>query len=282
MSPAGAVGRERVQEDVLTPFSARAMTALLDRDPGAVSEGSPLPRGWHWLYFRTTARRSEVGPDGHEKRGAFLPAVDLPRRMWAGGRLRFPGELRVGEPVVRRSTVLSVTEKEGRSGPLVFVTVGQRVETSRGVAVEEEQDLVYRGPSEGGPPPRGPEPAEAAWSEPFTADTVTLFRFSALTYNGHRIHYDQPYATGEEGYPGVVVHGPLLALLLLDAATRRAGSGPPPDRFEYRAVSPLFAGEAFRLEGGPGNAPGAVDVWVAGPRGTAMRASAGWGGEGPP
>jgi 3-methylfumaryl-CoA hydratase len=271
------VGRERVEEDHLDLFPARAMAAVLDRDPWAFEERSPLPSGWHWLYFKPLVPRSALGEDGHERRGSFLPPIELPRRMWAGGNLSFLNELRLGERVLRRSTIESVEEKTGRSGRLVFVNVRHRIETERGLAVDEAQHLVYR---EGlGGAGDGPEaPKGAAWSEPFVADAVTLFRFSALTFNGHRIHYDQPYSMREEGYPGIVVHGPLLALLLLDCATRSAGR--PPERFAYRAVSPLFAGEEFRLEGAhglPAGAAGEAEVWAAGPRGMAMRAMAGWG-----
>ena len=273
------VGRQRVEEDRLDLFPARGMNAVLDRDPLAFQEGSALPRCWHWLYFKPLVRRSDLSDDGHEKKGAFLPDVGLPRRMWAGGKLAFSGELKLGETVRRTSTIESVEEKAGRSGRLVFINLRHRVEGERGLAVDETQNLVYR---EGGVPAVGEGPAapeSPAWSEPFAADNVTLFRFSALTFNGHRIHYDQPYSSREEGYPGVVVHGPLLALLLLDGATRNGGRAP--ERFAYRAVSPLFAGEGFRLEGAgglPRGAAGESEVWAVGPRGTAMRAMAGWDG----
>jgi len=289
------VGRREVAEEVLDPFPSRGMAVLLDRDPQAFSPGVPLPPGWHWLHFKPLVRRSQLGPDGHERLGSFLPPVPLGRRMWAGGTLAFPGELRVGDRARRVSTVASVVEKEGRSGRLVFVTVRHRVETERGLGVEETQDIVYReGPSSGGapagarppgapsappaPPPEGPlPPAPPDWSEPFTADAVDLFRYSALTFNGHRIHYDPEWATGVEGFPGLVVHGPLLATLLLDPATRHGHGRHRLHRFEYRAVSPLFAGEPFRVEGralpGTGTLP-QLALWVAGPRGVAMQATA--------
>ena len=271
------VARERVEEDVLTLFPARGMAALLDRPSEPFSEGARLPAGWHWLYFRPLPRRSELGPDGHERRGAFLPPVPLPRRMWAGGRLELPGELRLGERVTRRSTVESVREKEGRSGRLAFVTVRHRVEGPRGLAVDEEQHLVYRDGSGGGRP-WGTEraSADADWSETFLADPVTLFRFSALTFNGHRIHYDHPYATAHEGYPALVVHAPLTALLLLDAVCRHGGG--TPRSFSYRASSPLFAGEEIRLEGRRAGDGSDVVAWAAAPDGAvAMRCEAVWG-----
>lgn len=267
------VGRTREIKDEVTLARARGMLALLDRDPGELGWGDFLPRGWHWLYFNPTVPRSELGPDGHPARGRFLPPVELPRRMWAGGRLRFVGDLSIGQRAERRSRILSVEEKTGRSGRLTFVTVGHRIGVAGTPALEEEQDLVYReerSPGEGfrGPPP----PEEAEWSEPVAADAVTLFRFSALTFNGHRIHYDHPYATEVEGYPGTVVHGPLLALLLLDAGSRR--SGRPPLRFAYRAMSPLFCDETFVLAGRASEEEGVTELWAAHPqRGTAMRAT---------
>ena len=273
---AGWVGKTRVQHDVLGLFPARGLAATLDRDSDVLEEGVPLPRGWHWLYFHHAVRRSALGTEGHERLGAFLPPVPLPRRMWAGGRLTFTGDLRLGESALRRSTVESIQEKTGRSGRLVFVTVRHQVEGPRGLAVDEEQHLVYRELSGAEVTPVAP-PVGPAWSEDFTADEVTLFRFSALTFNGHRIHYDYRYATSEEGYPGLVVHGPLLALLLLDACGRQGD--PPPSQFSYRAQSPLFAGETFRLEGGrmpPRGGAGEAEAWVAGSRGVAMRATVGW------
>ncbi len=279
--PGAWVGREEVAEEVLDPFPARGMAALLDRDPQDFGPGTSLPPGWHWLHFKPLVRRSRLGPDGHERLGSFLPPIPLGRRMWAGGSLAFPGELRVGDRARRVSTVGSVEEKEGRSGRLVFVTVRHRVTTERGPAVEEEQLLAYREARPPGaapaPPPHGPAPpAPGEWSEPFTTDAVDLFRYSALTFNGHRIHYDPAWATEVEGFPGLVVHGPLLATLLLDAGVRR-GPGPLL-RFRYRAVSPLFAGEPFRLEGRKEGNPALLSLWAVGPRGVAMEATAGFGG----
>jgi 3-methylfumaryl-CoA hydratase len=197
--------------------------------------------------------------------------------MWVGGRLRFRGPLALGRPAVRRSTIQSIASKSGRSGELVFVTVRHDVGTPDGVAIEEEQDLVYRGAPPPGETPRAEAPpADADWRETYRADAVALFRFSALTYNGHRIHYDHPYATAVEGYPGLVVHGPLTALLLMDAATRhREGSSGRPVGFQYRAVSPLFADEEITLAG-TSYGDGSAQVWAAGPRGLAMTATVEW------
>jgi 3-methylfumaryl-CoA hydratase len=254
----GAEGRRRVEEDRAELFPVRAMLGILDRDGAVVEEGSPVPQGWHWFYFRTPVRASRTGPDGHERRGDFLPAVDLPLRMWAGGELHFPGEVRIGERIRRESTIRSAVEKTGKSGSLVFVTVDHRVFAGDRLAVQEEQIIVYRDRSPASPEGKGAEAAplgapapplpEPDWSEPFTPDEATLFRFSALTYNGHRIHYDHPYTTGVEGYPGLVVHAPLTALLLLDAAGRHA-EGQRVASFSYRAKSPLHLGEPLLLQG---------------------------------
>ena len=277
--PAEGERRTRVHTDILAPGPAQAMFGLLDRDPRAISEGDPLPLGWHWLYFRQPCRASHLARDGHEVRGDFMPDVDLPRRMWAGGTLRSLRPVALGEPAELRSEILSITEKRGRSGRLVFVTLGHTVLQGDRRCVEEEQVIVYREPA---PRPstatarpqaaqrkastsgQGGDEADAAaardvasngghadptpeWTETFFPTTVTLFQFSALTYNGHRIHYDHPYVTKQEGYPGLLVHGPLTALLLLDAAQRH--SPRPVRQFRYRALAPLFVDQPILLAG---------------------------------
>ena len=240
-------GGERVGAEVLSRGPAGIMQAILDRDPAGIREGDPLPLGWHWFYFKQPLRASSLGVDGHEHRGAFMPDMDLPRRMWAGGTLRLLGPLRIGEWAELRSRVAGVEEKRGKSGRLVFVTVGQTVLQGGRACVEEEQVIVYRGAESGSAAGIGSSGTDAVrdaeapatlWRETFLPTTVTLFQFSALTRNAHRIHYDHPYATEVEGCPGLLVHGPLTALLLLDAATRH-GTGPV-TRFRYRALAPLF------------------------------------------
>lgn len=265
------VGRTRRVEDHVSLQAARMLAATLDQDPESLRAGDPLPLGWHWTHFNGSAARSRLAEDGHEARGAFLPPVPLARRMWAGGRLRFHRPLEIGGHVARISTIERVSEKEGRSGPLVFVTVGHRFEDGSGLLLEEEQDLVYREPPRGArePEPVRHPPADAELVGGFAADEVTLFRFSALTFNGHRIHYDHPYATGREGYPGLVVHGPLIALLLLEHGARLL---PGPRSYRYRAVAPLFANEGFTLSARTSTA-GEVALWAAHPeRGVAMEA----------
>ena len=252
--PAGET-RTRIRSDILAPWPAQAMLGLLDRDPGSISEGDPLPFGWHWLYFRHALRSSRLAPDGHETRGDFMPKVDLPRRMWAGGTLRSRRPVSLGELAELRSEILNVTEKRGKSGRLVFVTAGHTVLQDGRRCVEEEQVIVYREPElhPAASPARPPADMHAVvapeWSETFLPTTVTLFQFSALTYNGHRIHYDHPYVTEREGYPGLLVHGPLTALLLLDAARRHASA--PVASFRYRALAPLFVDEPITLVGYP-------------------------------
>jgi 3-methylfumaryl-CoA hydratase len=237
------VGRSETREDVLDPRQLASMAATLDAGP-LPGEAPPL---WHWMLFQDWRRPDGIGADGHPKRGGFLPPVeDLPRRMWAGGRLAFTvNGLRAGEPVRRVSTILSVNEKSGGSGRLVFVTVRHDLSNPRGPVLSEEQDIVYRGAE--GAAVRAAEPAPAFETHArrdLTPDPVLLFRYSALTGNGHRIHYDADYARGEEGYPGLVVHGPLQATLL--AATMLAAApGQRLARFAFRGVRPAFAGTAL-------------------------------------
>jgi len=270
------VGRREVRDAVIAPGPAIRLAATLDRDDAPLVEGDPLPPGWHWLYFLSATRRSALGPDGHTARGGFLPPVDLPRRMWAGGRLRFLAPLAVGAPATRVSEIVSVAAKEGQSGRLVFVTVRHRISAEGVLAVEEAHDIVYReAPRPGTSAPPAPAPPAGPWRREVRPDPVLLFRFSALTFNAHRIHYDRAYATGIEGYPGLVVHGPLMAVLLLDLLCREA----PEARlaaFDYRARAPLFDDAPFTVSGAP-NGEGAT-LWAIGPDGgLAMEGAARFG-----
>lgn len=235
-------GRKETKTDEATRWPVEALAATLDVDNPAPRTGDALPPGWHWLYFLEAKRASELGPDGHPRRGGFLPPVSLPRRMWAGGRLAFHAPLRVGDALQRDSEIVSVAGKSGKSGPLVFVTVRHTVTAAGRLAVVEEHDIVYRDAAKpGDPPPQArAAPAAAAWRREVAPDPVLLFRFSALTFNSHRIHYDLPYAREAERYRGLVVHGPLLASLLLQLAG-------PVRSFAFRAVSPAIAGEPLHL-----------------------------------
>ena len=241
------VGRVEEARDRISPRQARQMAATLGVSCDC-SEGAVLPVLWHWMGWTPEAPMAELGPDGHPARGGFLPPVPLERRMWAGGRLRFAAPLRIGEEMVRRSEITKVSEKTGTTGRMVFVTVRHHVHGAAGLAIEEEQDIVFIAmPERFTPPPPVPAP-EPAWSEGVVVDEVRLFRFSALTFNAHRIHFDLPYATGVEKYPGLVVHGPLQAMLLMEAGrARRAGAVPAGYRF--RGVRPAFHFDTLSLQG---------------------------------
>ena len=244
------IGRAETREDQLTATPVAALSATLDRADPAPVPGTALPPLWHWLYFTPLTRHSEIGEDGHARRGGFLPPVPLPRRMWAGGRLDFLQPLRVGEAVTRVSTIKDVTVKEGRSGALVFVCVRHEFSNAQGLALSEEHDIVYRdAPAPGAPQPAPtPAPRDEQFSREIVPDPVLLFRYSALTFNGHRIHYDRSYVTGVEGYPGLIVHGPLIATLLTDLLRRNL-----PDakvkRFSFKAVRPTFDIHPFTVCG---------------------------------
>ena len=234
-------GRTESRSDDVTPAPIAALSATLDREDPFPRPGDPLPPLWHWLYFLPIARQSELGPDGHAKRGGFLPPVPLPRRMFAGDRVQFHRPLRVGEKISRLSSIMDVNQKQGRNGPLVFVVVRHEISDRQGVAVIEEHDVVYRDnpkPTDGAPAPQTP-PSGAAWTRQIQPDATLLFRYSALTFNGHRIHYDRRYATEVEGYPGLVLHGPLIATLLLDLLRRNLADASAAS-LSFRAVRPLF------------------------------------------
>ena len=260
-------GRSELRHDLVGAAPLRALSATLDRDDPAPAMGTAVPPLWHWLYFLPHARASEIGPDGHPKRGGFLPPVPLPRRMWAGGRLSWEASnpLCVGQQVQRRSTIQSVKHKAGRTGELLFVLVEHQYLNARGLALTEEHDIVYRSaaqPGEAAPAPQRPPLAgQAAWSRSITADAVTLFRYSALTFNGHRIHYDRRYVTEVEGYPGLIVHGPLIATLLLDLL-RRSLPGAQVARFDFRAVRPTFDLHPFSVHGKPSADGKTVELWA--------------------
>lgn len=245
--------KQETYPDHITTMPVDALNALLDREVRPATAGDPLPPLWHWMYFLPIVRQSQVGPDGHPLRGGFLPPVKLPRRMIVGGRLDYTDSVRVGDPVTRHARIQSIEHKRGRTGDLVFVTVRNEFTTPRGVAFVEEQDIVYRDfPPPGADPNPNAQPAPAShlWNQTFTPDPVIMFKFSALTFNGHRIHYDYPYVTQIEGYPGLVFHAPLIAILLADLVRQHL----PKRRIQrliYRAVSPTFDTAPFYLCGMP-------------------------------
>ena len=263
------VGRTETRTDVIGVERCVAMQAALDSPVFGGSRplagGDALPPLWHWLYFWDIAARSGLGRDGHPAlSGEFLPPVGPARRMWAGSRVSFPGFLKLGAPATRVSTIDKITEKEGRTGRLVFVTVRHEVSGGEGLAVVDEHDIVYRedtGEAGASARPGEPAPDDAEWRETVEPDPTLLFRYSAITFNGHRIHYDRDYATGVEGYGGLVVHGPLLATYMCGLAGH-AWSDRPVTGFEFRGMRPVFDTETFtvcgRADGGD-----AIDVWVA-------------------
>ena len=256
------IGRQETAHDVVTLTPARALAATLDRDDPPREHGDPLPPLWHWLYFLPLHRQSELGPDGHAKRGGFLPPVPLPRRMWAGGRLRFIKPIRVGDSIQRSSHIGDVTHKDGRTGPLVFVLVRHEIATAEGLALVEEHDIVYRGltpPGEIAPSPRMTR-SDADWRRTIQPDDVLLFRYSALIFNGHRIHYDRRYVTEVEGYPGLIVHGPLIATLLADLVRRNAAA--TMTEFRFRAIQALFDTSSFEVCGKPNSIDNTASLWA--------------------
>ncbi|WP_200844944.1 MULTISPECIES: MaoC family dehydratase N-terminal domain-containing protein [unclassified Novosphingobium] len=252
------IGRSQAVTDILNPARSNALDVALGGE-GTLDVGDPMPLLDHWLHFWDVKPPAGLGADGHPAKGGFLPPVALPRRMWAGGRLTFHKQLLLGQRVTRTSTITAVTEKTGRSGTLVFVTVRHDLDAGSGIAVSEEQDLVYRDPAPGVLPMPVAVPAPSApWLERVEPDTVLLFRYSALTMNGHRIHYDRPYAMGEESYPALVVHGPLQAALLIRLAAKNLGK--PIGGFEFRGQQPAFDGVPLHVCGEP-DADGA-QLWT--------------------
>ena len=256
--PASWIGRGETMPDGLDVTAVGRVTATLGGP--ALKIGDPLPPLWQWAFFISAVPLDGVGPDGHPARGGFLPPAGNDRnRMWAGGRVEFKTPLRVGVPAERRSTVIDVKEKTGRTGSLMFVTVRHEYGQDGAIAISEEQDIVYRQPS----PPRlaGTEPAPAAaWRETMHPTPVLLFRYSAVTFNGHRIHYDHPYVTQQEGYPGLVVHGPMIATMMV-AAFRRAHPDGKLSSLSYRGLRPLVAPTPFDVAGRMVE-PGVAELWA--------------------
>jgi len=276
MTPKDSIGRSRTLTDPMDPWSAGALIATLDLDRPEPAPGDPLPPFWHWLYFKEAVARSRLGPDGHPAAGDFIPAVAHPRRMWAGGRVRFAAPLPLGRPAERVSTIADVVEKTGRVGAMTFVTLSHTVSGAAGRAVIEEQDLVYREDLGQGAPRPEPAPEGETLSRSWCCDSTVLFRYSALSFNGHKIHYDLDHARRVEGYPGLVVHGPLLATLMLELA-REARPEADIARFSFRARTPVFADEPFIACAR--DAAGGLDLWIRGSDGRlAMQGDLQWAG----
>jgi len=261
------IGNKESDIDFVTVPAVHRLAATLDRSDPMPKMGDPLPVGWHQILFPRVVRQSQIGADGHPERGDFLPPVPLPRRMFAGKRTTFHESLRVGDEVRRESVIREVTLKEGRTGQMVFVTVKTDITGPRGLAITEEQDLVYREAAPGGTPPQPPQPApgKAVWTRVVTPDPVMLFRYSALTFNGHRIHYDLPYVTKVEGYPGLVMNGGLTTLLAFELARTHAST--PIRYISSRNVRALFANQPITLGGEPSADNRTAKLWALNPDG---------------
>ncbi len=241
------LGRTEWHDDIVAAEPLRRLSATFDRDPAAVTEGWAVPPCWHWVFFVEQPQRRQLGPDGHERRGDFLPPVDLPRRMFSGTHLTFHRPIRVGDRLRRKSVITGIEEKSGRTGRLTFVRVLHEISRDQLLLLSEDQTIVFREAVAGAAPAAAPAPA-ADWRLRIDPDPVLLFRFSALTFNAHRIHYDHPYVTAVEGYPGLVVHGPLIALLMA-LACQDAHPQRPLRSYAFRAQRPLFAGTPFHVAG---------------------------------
>jgi len=243
------VGKQETKEDDISLFQAQALAAALDNDL-VPQKGDELPPFWEWMYFLATPKASATGADGHPDKGGFLPPVPLPRRMWAAGEVEISNALVIGKPATRLSSIESVELKSGSTGTLVFVNVKHDISQDGVLCISQVQNIVYREqPAADAPmPPAKEAPTEQDFTKTITPDPVLLFRYSALTYNGHRIHYDRTYATEEEFYSALVVHGPLLVTLLLELQ-RENLAVKALKKFKFRAVRPTFDNHVFNVSG---------------------------------
>jgi 3-methylfumaryl-CoA hydratase len=270
------IGRTAEASDIVTAQLVKGLRATLFQEIGEPKPGEAAPFTLHWCLAQPVFPMSMLSADGHPTRGGFLPPVPLPRRMWAGGELQFFDPLRVGDDTIRKSRISDVTVKAGSTGQLCFVSVEHEVTTPRGTAIRERQDIVYRdmGGAQSAPPAKAAPPPVAKHRETHMADPVLLFRYSALTFNGHRIHYDRDYVTKVEGYPGLIFHGPLQAAFIVELAAKLHG-GKPPRRFSYRGVQPLFEGAEFSVNAND-NGRG-LELWTANSAGQpTMKGTATW------
>jgi 3-methylfumaryl-CoA hydratase len=271
------IGRSEEKTDVVTAHLVRGLRATLFQEIGDPKAGDAAPFTAHWCLAQPVYPMSKLGPDGHPNRGGFLPPVPLPRRMWAGGELEFIEPLRVGDEMTRSSRISDVTLKTGSTGALCFVSVQHEISSPRGAAIRERQDIVYRDVAPAGQNAAAkpaPAPPAAKHREVHMADEVLLFRYSALTFNGHRIHYDRDYVTRVEGYPGLIFHGPMQAAFLVELAAKLHG-GTAPKKFVYRGVQPLFAPSEFSVNAS--DSAGGVELWTANSDGApTMKGTATW------
>ncbi|MFT4889080.1 MAG: 3-methylfumaryl-CoA hydratase [Pseudohongiellaceae bacterium] len=257
------IGRTESKVDLITSKGPNSLAATLDREKLECNRGDALPPLWHWIFFLEMTPHRALSSDGHPRKGGFLPPIELPRRMWAGSRLTFHKPLQIGDEASKTSTIKSIQFKEGRSGSLAFVRVNHEISGSAGLSISEEQDIVYRDnpPLPVGKPQATPAPAQHDYALSVNADPVLLFCYSALTLNSHRIHYDRDYATQIEGYPGLIVHGPLLATYLLELVARQYPAKEV-HSFEFKAVSPVFDGADFTICGLEPDDDGKCELWI--------------------
>lgn len=278
------IGKTRQSYDGMCTETMKRFAATMDTDAARILQDDPLPPCAHWFYFTPMEPLSELAQDGHPKKGGFLPDIPLPRRMWAGGVVKFLKPLRTGHPATKTSTITSIVPKSGKSGELCFVTVVHRVESGREICIDEEQHIVYR--EEGGSAPKRTmvNDVDSDWTHPWTPSAVQLFRFSAITFNGHRIHYDADYCRDVEGYPNLVVHGPLLLHKIMESF-RQEFPARCVTMVSYRAMGPVFLGESVHVVGQDGEAfedegdytSGMTECRVLGPENNiAMKASINW------
>jgi 3-methylfumaryl-CoA hydratase len=271
------IGRGTEATDIVTAQLVKGLRSTLFQDIGEPKAGDAAPWTTHWCLAQPVFPMSQLGPDGHPTRGGFLPPVPLPRRMWAGGEIEFITPLRVGDETTRTSRISDVTMKTGSTGALCFVSVEHTITTPRGAAIRERQDIVYRdmgGAAPSSPPKAPPPPPVAKHRESHVSDPVLLFRYSALTFNGHRIHYDRDYVTKVEGYPGLIFHGPLQAALIVEFAAKLHGDSAP-KKFSYRGVQPLFEGGEFSINASETSA--GMELWIANAEGQpTMKGTAVW------
>jgi 3-methylfumaryl-CoA hydratase len=271
------IGRTQDATDIVTTQLVKGLRATLFQEIGEPKKGDAAPFTTHWCLAQPVFAMSQLSQDGHPTRGGFLPPVPLPRRMWAGGELEFIEPLRVGDEVKRSSRISDVNLKTGSTGTLCFVAVHHEITTPRGTAIRERHDIVYREATSGPQvaPKAPPPPPPAKHRESHVSDPVLLFRYSALTFNGHRIHYDRDYVTKVEGYPGLVFHGPLQAAFIVEFAAKLHG-GKPPKKFAYRGVQPLFEGSEFSVNAND-NGSGGMEMWTANAQGQpTMKGVATW------
>ena len=256
------IGKQSSTKALVTAYQADALTATLDRDDAPYKEGDVIPPGWHLFYIREVVKLRDTAEDGHPKRGDFLPPIDLPRRMWAGTKATYHKPIHVGENISNVTTIESVTPKVGKTGQLVFLKLKNEISGEDGLATTELQDVVYREEAQPGvaAPEPPPPPGEAVWTRTIHPSSVLLFRYSALTMNSHRIHYDRTYVTEVEKYPGLLVHGPLTFTLLLDLF-RRENTDKTLKSFSVRAVSPIYDTHDFVVEGSP-DGENAATLWA--------------------